>query len=247
MVAGVAARTKRQPGSLPIEIHGNFARLIDAVAKHQSTTWSGRFRAGADAVQIFDTWSGVLSPEEFERWCIGPIGPDRRPGPGPSSGSEDHRLSTRSRDVAPPLRRAGTGQRDQSRLDGRSSLTHATFSRISQFKVISIRTPCGRAARRWIVLSMPFSRLSRWSIHLQPGPRHFTGYPHFPRRADARTGARPLNVRLGKSLSHHCGNRLDGGHALPAAAVRLSLRRRTRAACSPRPSRSWNADCSRRS
>jgi hypothetical protein len=36
-----------------------------------------------------------------------------------------------------------------------------------------------------------------------------------------------LNVRLGKSLSHHCGNRLDGGHAVPAQAVRLSLRRRT--------------------
>src|SRR4029077_4268391 len=29
-------------------------------------------QAGADAVQIFDTWAGVLSPAEFERWCIDP-------------------------------------------------------------------------------------------------------------------------------------------------------------------------------
>jgi uroporphyrinogen decarboxylase len=29
-------------------------------------------QAGADAVQIFDTWAGVLPPEEFARWCIEP-------------------------------------------------------------------------------------------------------------------------------------------------------------------------------
>jgi uroporphyrinogen decarboxylase len=49
-----------------------FARLIDCVAQASVDYLIGQFRAGADAVQIFDTWSGVLSPEEFERWCIGP-------------------------------------------------------------------------------------------------------------------------------------------------------------------------------
>src|SRR5581483_5192789 len=28
---------------------------------------------GADAVQIFDTWAGVLPPEQFARWCIAPV------------------------------------------------------------------------------------------------------------------------------------------------------------------------------
>jgi uroporphyrinogen decarboxylase len=51
--------------------HG-FARLIDCVAQASVDYLVGQFRAGADAIQIFDTWSGVLSPEEFERWCIGP-------------------------------------------------------------------------------------------------------------------------------------------------------------------------------
>ena len=29
-------------------------------------------KAGVDAVQIFDTWAGVLPAKEFRRWCIGP-------------------------------------------------------------------------------------------------------------------------------------------------------------------------------
>jgi uroporphyrinogen decarboxylase len=49
-----------------------FARLIDVVVEASVDYVVGQFRAGADAVQIFDTWSGVLSPEQFERWCIGP-------------------------------------------------------------------------------------------------------------------------------------------------------------------------------
>ncbi|MBZ0138554.1 MAG: uroporphyrinogen decarboxylase [Pseudorhodoplanes sp.] len=31
-----------------------------------------QFRAGVDAVQIFDTWAGILPPEEFQRWCVVP-------------------------------------------------------------------------------------------------------------------------------------------------------------------------------
>src|SRR5882672_9229927 len=31
-----------------------------------------QLQAGADAVQIFDTWAGVLGPNEFARWCIEP-------------------------------------------------------------------------------------------------------------------------------------------------------------------------------
>ncbi len=44
-------------------------RLVDASAEHLI----GQLRAGAEAVQIFDTWSGVLEPEAFERWCVKPV------------------------------------------------------------------------------------------------------------------------------------------------------------------------------
>jgi uroporphyrinogen decarboxylase len=42
--------------------------LIDATIKHLSL----QVDAGADAIKIFDTWAGVLSPEEFQRWVIEP-------------------------------------------------------------------------------------------------------------------------------------------------------------------------------
>jgi uroporphyrinogen decarboxylase len=44
-------------------------RLVDASAEHLI----GQIKAGADAVQIFDTWSGILDPVSFERWCVKPV------------------------------------------------------------------------------------------------------------------------------------------------------------------------------
>jgi uroporphyrinogen decarboxylase len=44
-------------------------RLVDASAQHLI----GQIKAGADAVQIFDTWSGVLDAHSFERWCVKPV------------------------------------------------------------------------------------------------------------------------------------------------------------------------------
>jgi len=44
-------------------------RLVDASAEHLI----GQIKAGADVVQIFDTWSGVLDPVSFERWCVKPV------------------------------------------------------------------------------------------------------------------------------------------------------------------------------
>jgi uroporphyrinogen decarboxylase len=33
---------------------------------------SGQIRAGAEAVQLFDSWSGSLAPDQFARWVIAP-------------------------------------------------------------------------------------------------------------------------------------------------------------------------------
>jgi len=33
---------------------------------------AGQVEAGAEAVQLFDSWSGTLAPAEFERWVIAP-------------------------------------------------------------------------------------------------------------------------------------------------------------------------------
>jgi uroporphyrinogen decarboxylase len=50
-----------------------FARLIDILVEASTDYLVRQFEAGVDAVQIFDTWAGVLSPGEFDRWCIAPV------------------------------------------------------------------------------------------------------------------------------------------------------------------------------
>ncbi len=43
-------------------------RLAIATAEHLI----GQLRAGAEVVQIFDTWAGVLDAGSFEKWCVEP-------------------------------------------------------------------------------------------------------------------------------------------------------------------------------
>jgi uroporphyrinogen decarboxylase len=49
-----------------------FARLINLLVESSVDYLVAQFAAGADAVQIFDTWAGVLPPQEFLRWSITP-------------------------------------------------------------------------------------------------------------------------------------------------------------------------------
>jgi uroporphyrinogen decarboxylase len=50
----------------------SFAIVIDRLVQASIAYLVGQLNAGAEAVQIFDTWAGVLGPDEFERWCIAP-------------------------------------------------------------------------------------------------------------------------------------------------------------------------------
>lgn len=54
----------RDPDGLALLID----KLVDASASHLIR----QLRAGVDAVQIFDTWAGVLPADELSRWCIAP-------------------------------------------------------------------------------------------------------------------------------------------------------------------------------
>lgn len=51
-----------------------FARLIDALVEASADYLIAQAEAGAEAVQIFDSWAGVLPEAEFHRWVIDPIG-----------------------------------------------------------------------------------------------------------------------------------------------------------------------------
>jgi uroporphyrinogen decarboxylase len=63
-----------------------FQHLIDVLAQASADYLIAQLRAGVDAVQIFDTWAGVLPPGEFQRWCVAPtrriIADVRRAVPG---------------------------------------------------------------------------------------------------------------------------------------------------------------------
>ena len=49
-----------------------FAALVDKLVDASASSLIRQLQAGVDAVQIFDTWAGVLPAEEFRRWCIEP-------------------------------------------------------------------------------------------------------------------------------------------------------------------------------
>lgn len=49
-----------------------FMALLDKLAVHVAEHLRGQLRAGADAVQIFDSWSQGLPAPMFERWVIAP-------------------------------------------------------------------------------------------------------------------------------------------------------------------------------
>jgi uroporphyrinogen decarboxylase len=49
-----------------------FAALIEILTKVSAEYLLRQLEAGVDAVQIFDTWAGVLPPDEFRRWSVAP-------------------------------------------------------------------------------------------------------------------------------------------------------------------------------
>jgi uroporphyrinogen decarboxylase len=49
-----------------------FAQLIDLVVDTSIEYLDGQVRAGADVVQIFDSWAGNLPDDEFETWVVAP-------------------------------------------------------------------------------------------------------------------------------------------------------------------------------
>ena len=49
-----------------------FAQIIDVLVENSIQYLLGQLKAGADVLQIFDTWAGVLPPREFARWSVEP-------------------------------------------------------------------------------------------------------------------------------------------------------------------------------
>ncbi|MBX7494632.1 uroporphyrinogen decarboxylase [Qipengyuania sp. 6B39] len=72
MVAGEGSRDQHDARALAYRDPGALQAIIDAIVAQTVEYLSGQIEAGAEAVQLFDSWAGSLAPDEFERWVIAP-------------------------------------------------------------------------------------------------------------------------------------------------------------------------------
>ncbi len=72
MIAGQGSKEQAEARRYAYRDPVAFQAIIDAIADLTVDYLSQQIMAGVDAVQLFDSWSGSLSPAQFERWVIAP-------------------------------------------------------------------------------------------------------------------------------------------------------------------------------
>jgi len=72
MVAGEGSRDQHEARALAYRDPQAFQAIVDAIVAVTIEYLSGQIEAGAEAVQLFDSWAGSLAPDQFERWVISP-------------------------------------------------------------------------------------------------------------------------------------------------------------------------------
>jgi uroporphyrinogen decarboxylase len=72
MVAGEGSRDQGAARMLAYRDAGAFRALVERIVETTVDYLAGQIEAGAEAVQLFDSWAGSPSPEQFERWVIAP-------------------------------------------------------------------------------------------------------------------------------------------------------------------------------
>jgi uroporphyrinogen decarboxylase len=72
MVAGRGTPDQASARMLAVGQPALFQQLIDRLIEASVISLTGQLRAGADVVQIFDSWAGILNEPDFDRWSVGP-------------------------------------------------------------------------------------------------------------------------------------------------------------------------------
>ena len=72
MVAGAGSKDQHRARELAYRDPKAFGSLIEAIEKATIDYLIGQIDAGAEAVQLFDSWAGSLAPDQFERWVVAP-------------------------------------------------------------------------------------------------------------------------------------------------------------------------------
>lgn len=72
MVAGQGSKEQAETRRFAYRDPQAFQIIIDAIIAMTVDYLAAQIDAGAEAVQLFDSWSGSLSPAQFEQWVIAP-------------------------------------------------------------------------------------------------------------------------------------------------------------------------------
>jgi uroporphyrinogen decarboxylase len=72
MVAGQGSKDQGEARRLAYGDSAAFQAIIDAISGLTVDYLSRQVESGVEAVQLFDSWAGSLSPAQFERWVIAP-------------------------------------------------------------------------------------------------------------------------------------------------------------------------------
>jgi uroporphyrinogen decarboxylase len=72
MVNGQGSRDQHETREMAMRDPAGFGAIIDALVDVTTAYLGQQADAGVDAVQLFDSWSGSLSPQQFEQWVIAP-------------------------------------------------------------------------------------------------------------------------------------------------------------------------------
>jgi uroporphyrinogen decarboxylase len=72
MVAGKGSKDQGETRRFAYNDPQAFGLIIDAIVATTIEYLARQIEAGVEAVQLFDSWAGSLSPAQFERWVIAP-------------------------------------------------------------------------------------------------------------------------------------------------------------------------------
>ena len=167
-----------------------FAKIIDTIVENSIQYLLGQLKAGADVLQIFDTWAGVLPPREFQRWSVEPT---KRIVEGVRKQVPDAKIIGFPRGAGALAARVCGGDRRRCRqhrlasgtvINPRTRANHvAVQGNLDPLVLIAGGDSAGSRDRRRA------GKFRRRPADLQSRPRHPAGNPDRACRADGEAGA----------------------------------------------------------
>ncbi len=181
-----------------------FAQIIDTVVENSIQYLLGQLKSGADLLQIFDTWAGVLPPREFQRWSVEPT---KRIVEGVRKQVPDAKIIGFPRGAAALL----PGYVEATGVDA-VSIDWASEPSLIRTKVQSLVAVQGNLDPLALIaggnaldraIDDVLANFAAGPADLQPRPRHPAGNPDRACRADGKTRASVYGI----ASAYACQNR----------------------------------------